>query len=149
MRAVVQRVFEGAVRVGGRAVGEIGRGLVVFLGVGEGDSEKDAEYLAEKIVGLRIFPDAEGKMNVSVKDVEGGVLLVSQFTLYGDCRKGKRPSFVEAAEPSKANRLYEYCVDRVRALGVKTATGEFQAMMEVNVRNDGPVTILLDSRKQF
>jgi len=149
LRAVVQRVTEGSVTVDGRLVGETGRGLVVFLGVGEGDDEKDAEYLAAKIVGLRIFPDEAGKMNGSVKDIEGGVLLVSQFTLYGDCRKGKRPSFVAAAAPGEANRLYEYCVERVRALGVETATGEFQAMMEVNVRNDGPVTILLDSRKQF
>jgi len=149
MRAVVQRVREASVTVDGRLVGKVGRGLVVFLGVGEGDSEKDAEVLAEKIVGLRIFPDADGKMNISVQDIGGGVLMVSQFTLYGDCRKGKRPSFVQAADPAEANSLYEYCVDRVKALGVETATGEFQAMMEVNVRNDGPVTILLDSRKQF
>ncbi|NOZ21709.1 MAG: D-tyrosyl-tRNA(Tyr) deacylase [Planctomycetes bacterium] len=149
MRAVAQRVFEASVTVEGRLVGKIGRGLVVFLGVGEGDAEKDADYLAEKIAGLRIFPDADGKMNVSVKDVGGGVLMISQFTLYGDCRKGKRPSFVQAAEATEANRLYEYCVGRIKALGVETATGEFQAMMEVNVRNDGPVTILLDSKKEF
>lgn len=149
MRAVVQRVSGASVSVEGRVVGETGRGLVVFLGVGAGDTESDADYLAEKMVGLRIFPDEEGKMNRSVTEAGGGILIVSQFTLYGDCRKGKRPSFITAAEPGEANRLYEYCVGRVRGFGVPVATGQFQAMMDVKVSNDGPVTILLDSRKQF
>jgi len=149
MRAVVQRVFKAHVRVDGDVVGEIGPGLVVFLGVGDGDADRDADYLAEKIAGLRIFRDDEEKMNRSVRDAGGEVLVVSQFTLYGDCRKGKRPSFIAAAEPQRANELYEYCVDAMRGLGVPVATGQFQAMMEVNVSNDGPVTILLDSRKEF
>ena len=135
--------------VNGAVVGAIRRGLVVFLGVGQGDTEQDADYLAEKITGLRIFPDEVGKMNLDVKDAGGEVLVVSQFTLYGDCRRGKRPSFTDAASLGEANRLYEYCVKRIQSLDVKTATGQFQAMMEVRVANDGPVTILLDSRKLF
>lgn len=149
MRAVVQRVSSASVGVDGTIVGAIGKGLTVFLGVGAEDTERDADYLAEKIVGLRIFPDENHKMNLSLQDVGGEVLVVSQFTLYGDCRKGKRPSFVTAAPPDEANRLYEYCVERIRGFGIPAATGQFQAMMEVKVSNDGPVTILLDSTKQF
>ena len=149
MRAVVQRVSRASVDVDGERVGEIGRGLVVLLGVGEDDTEKDAAYLAEKIVGLRIFEDGEGKMNLSMRDVGGEALVVSQFTLFGDTRKGKRPSFVKAAPPEKAERLYEDFVGRVREAGVPTATGRFQAMMALSLINDGPVTILLDSRKAF
>lgn len=149
MRAVVQRVSESRVTVGGETVGEIGRGLLVLLGVGEGDQESDAQYLAEKVAGLRIFEDAEGKMNLSVADVGGSVLVVSQFTLYGDCRKGRRPSFTDAAPPDRADELYQVFARRLSDLGVPTATGEFQARMAVSLVNDGPVTLLLDSQRQF
>jgi len=149
MRAVVQRVSESRVTVGGETVGEIGRGLLVLLGVGEGDQESDAQYLAEKVAGLRIFEDAEGKMNLSVADVGGSVLVVSQFTLYGDCRKGRRPSFTDAAPPERADELYQVFAQRLSDLGVPTATGEFQARMAVSLVNGGPVTLLLDSRRQF
>jgi D-aminoacyl-tRNA deacylase len=149
MRAVIQRVSRAKVGVGGEGVGEIGRGLLVLLGVGRGDTQTDAVYLAEKIVALRIFEDAEGKMNRSVVDVGGAVLAVSQFTLYGDARKGRRPSFDEAAPPAIARELYEYFVARIRAAGLRCETGRFQEMMQVELVNEGPVTILLDSRKNF
>lgn len=149
MRAVVQRVKRASVRVNGAITGEIGPGLLVLLGVGKEDEESDADYLAAKVAGLRIFEDDAGKMNLSVTDVTGGVLAVSQFTLYGDVRKGKRPSFDSAAEPQRARQLYESFVARVRALGLPCETGIFQETMEVELVNSGPVTILLDSRKLF
>jgi D-tyrosyl-tRNA(Tyr) deacylase len=149
MRAVVQRVARARVRVGDRTVGEIGQGLLVLLGVGRGDTEADAAYLAEKIVHLRIFEDAEGKMNRSLLDVGGEMLVVSQFTLYGDCRRGRRPSYSEAAPPEHARALYEYFVERARQYGPRVETGIFQEMMDVELVNVGPVTVLLDSRKQF
>ena len=149
MRAVVQRVSRAKVTVGGEITGEIGRGLLVLLGVGQPDTEADADYLAEKILGLRIFEDDAGKMNRSVVEVSGGVLAVSQFTLYGDVRRGRRPSIDDAARPEQARALYEYFVGRIRAAGLPCETGRFQEMMDVELVNDGPVTILLDSRKAF
>ena len=149
MRAVVQRVSRAKVSVEGAITGEIGRGLLVLLGVGRDDSEADVPYLVEKITGLRVFEDENGKMNRSVREVEGSVLAVSQFTLYGDVRRGKRPSFDEAAPPEEARRLYEKFVERVRATGVRCETGRFQEMMHVELVNEGPVTILLDSRRMF
>ena len=149
MRAVIQRVTRCKVTVEGRTVGEIGPGLLVLLGVGESDAEPAADYLAEKIIGLRVFEDDAGKMNLSVLDMGGEVLVVSQFTLYGDVRRGKRPSFDAAARPEEARRLYEYFVEKIRAAGLHCATGEFQAMMDVELVNDGPVTIILDSEKAF
>jgi len=149
MRAVVQRVSRCRVTVEGNTVGEIGHGLLVLLGVGKSDAEPAADYLVEKIIGLRIFEDAEGKMNLSVQDAGGALLVVSQFTLFGDVRRGKRPSFDAAARPEEAKRLYEYFVSRVRAAGLRCETGQFQAMMEVELVNSGPVTILLDSEKLF
>ena len=149
MRAVLQRVTRAAVRVEGETVGEIGPGLVVLLGVARDDTEEDARYLVEKTTALRVFDDEEGRMNRSVVDAGGALLVVSQFTLYGDTRKGRRPSYIDAAEPEKARALYEYFVGRVRAEGIKVETGIFQAMMQVHLTNDGPVTILLDSRKLF
>jgi D-aminoacyl-tRNA deacylase len=149
MRAVVQRVSRARVTVGEWTSGEIGHGLLVLLGVGRGDTEADAIYLAEKIAGLRVFEDAEAKMNRSVQDVGGSVLAVSQFTLYGDVRRGKRPSFDGAAPPEEARRLYEFFVERVRALGLRCETGRFQEMMQVELENEGPVTILVDSEKGF
>ena len=138
-----------SVKVGGEITGEIGRGLLVLLGVAHEDTEADADYLAEKIAGLRILEDDGGKMNLSVTDVGGAVLAVSQFTLFGDVRRGKRPSFDAAARPERARELYEYFVDRVRGLGLRCETGRFQEMMEVELINSGPVTILLDSKKGF
>ena len=149
MRAVVQRVTEARVEVAGKAVGEIGAGLLVLLGVGRDDTRDDADYLADKTVNLRVFDDDEGKMNRSLSESGGAILVVSQFTLYGDVRRGRRPSYSDAAEPEKANQLYEYFVERLRSFGVKVETGVFQAMMKVSLTNDGPVTILLDSRKLF
>ena len=149
MRAVIQRVSRASVTVDGRVVGQIGIGLLVLLGVAQGDDEAAADYLADKTAGLRIFEDADEKMNLSCAEVGGAVLVVSQFTLYGDVRKGKRPSFDRAARPDDANRLYEYFVSRIRASGLKCETGIFQAMMDVELVNDGPVTILLDSERQF
>ena len=149
MRAVVQRVSEATVEADGQISGVIERGLLVLLGVAREDEKQDAEYLAEKIANLRVFDDDAGKMNQSLMDVRGEMLVVSQFTLYGDVRRGRRPSYTDAAEPEKANKLYEYFVQRVRALGVKTETGVFQATMKVSLVNDGPVTILLDSQKAF
>lgn len=149
MRSVVQRVKQASVKVDGVPVGEIGQGLLVFLGVGENDSEKDLSWLVEKIVSLRVFEDEEGKMNRSIQDISGEILLVSQFTLYGDCRKGKRPSFSGAAAAEKAKTLFDQAVSAVRGRGVPVATGIFQAEMEVGLVNDGPVTLLLDSEKNF
>ncbi len=149
MRAVVQRVSRAKVTVAGEPVGEIGTGLLVLLGVGQNDTEADADYLGEKVAGLRIFEDAEGKMNRAVGESGGAVLAVSQFTLYGDVRRGKRPSFDAAARPEQARRLYEHFVEKVRAAGLRCETGRFQEMMQGELVNDGPVTILLDSQKAF
>ena len=147
MRAVVQRVSRCRVTVSGKVVGEIGGGLLVLLGVSKTDGESAADYLAEKIIGLRIFEDAEGKMNRSLQEAGGAALVVSQFTLYGAVRRGRRPSFDAAARPEEAKRLYEYFLGKIRAAGLRCETGEFQAMMEVELVNAGPVTILLDSEK--
>ncbi len=149
MRAVVQRVSRAKVSVNGTITGEIGLGLLVLLGVGQEDSDSDLNYMVEKIAGLRVFEDEAGKMNRSVRDVNGSVLAVSQFTLYGDVRRGKRPSFDNAAPPVEARRFYELFVERIRAAGLLCETGRFQEMMEVELVNDGPVTILLDSKKLF
>ncbi|MGD0181567.1 MAG: D-aminoacyl-tRNA deacylase [Terriglobales bacterium] len=149
MRAVVQRVSRAQVAVDGEIVGEVGPGLLVLLGVTHADTEPDADYLADKIVGLRVFEDENGKMNLDVASIGGGILVVSQFTLYGDVRRGKRPSFVAAAKPVRARQVYEYFVARIRAAGLPCQTGRFQEMMEVELVNDGPVTILLDSAKTF
>src|ERR1700691_4723879 len=149
MRAVVQRVSRAQVAVDGEVAGEIGLGLLVLLGVDREDTEADATYLAEKIAGLRVFEDAEGKMNRSAQDVGGSVLAVSQFTLYGDVRRGKRPSFDAAAPPEKARQLYEFFVEQMRASGLRCETGRFQETMRVELVSEGPVTILLDSKKEF
>ena len=149
MRVVVQRVSRARVTVNGTVNGEIGLGLLVLLGVGAGDTRTDADYLAEKTIGLRIFEDAGGKMNLSVAEVAGALLVVSQFTLYGDARRGKRPSFDAAAPPEQARELYEYFVEKVRAAGLRCETGRFQETMQVELVNEGPVTILLDSAKVF
>ena len=145
MRAVIQRVSEAAVDIGSRRAGEVGRGLLVLLGVHRDDTEAEADKLAAKLVELRCFTDDAGKMNLSCRDVDGEMLVVSQFTLYGDCRKGRRPSYTDAAPPDKANALYEHFVGALRRLGVrKVATGEFGAMMSVSLVNDGPVTLIVD-----
>ena len=149
MRAVVQRVRRAQGMLAGKIVGEIGRGLLVLLGVTHADTEADADYLAGKIAGLRIFEDANGKMNLDTAAVEGGILVVSQFTLCGDVHRGKRPSFDAAAPPGRARQLYEYFVERIRAAGLPCQTGRFQEMMQVELVNEGPVTILLDSTKTF
>jgi D-tyrosyl-tRNA(Tyr) deacylase len=149
MRAVVQRVSQARVRVDGQVVGEIARGFLVLLGVSGQDTAADVTYIASKIRGLRIFPDEQGKMNRSVEDIGGAVLLVSQFTLYGDARAGRRPSFIEAAPPDKAKALYDDAVRELRGAGLPVETGVFQADMQVELINDGPVTLLLDSSKQF
>lgn len=149
MRAVVQRVSRARVTVDGEITGDISHGLLVLLGVAHDDAQSDANYLADKVAGLRIFEDDAGKMNLSVADVGGAILAVSQFTLFGDVRRGKRPSFDAAARPEKARELYEYFVARIRALGLRCETGRFQEMMKVELSNEGPVTILLDSQKLF
>jgi D-tyrosyl-tRNA(Tyr) deacylase len=149
MRAVVQRVSRCSVRVQGEVVGQIGAGLLVLLGVSKADSDSAADYLVEKVLGLRIFEDQQGKMNLSVREIGGDVLVVSQFTLFGDVRRGKRPSFDAAAAPEEAKRLYEYFVSEIRAAGLRCETGQFQAMMDVELINAGPVTILLDSERTF
>ena len=149
MRAVIQRVSRAKVTVDGEITGEIGRGILVLLGVSRQDSETEALYLLEKTLNLRIFEDPEGKMNLSLLDIAGELLVVSQFTLYGDARKGRRPSFIAAAAPDEANRLYEFFVGAARRQIERVETGRFQAMMDVELVNDGPVTILLDSDKNF
>ena len=149
MKALLQRVTTASVSIDDKEVGRIGRGLVVFLGVASGDTEKDAQYLADKMVNLRIFADEEGKLNLSALDISSELLLVSQFTLLADTRKGRRPSFIGAAPPAQAEELFEYFIGQVRATGLKVETGRFQAYMQVEIHNDGPVTILLDSREKF
>src|SRR5712692_5760906 len=149
MRAVVQRVTRASVKVDGEIVGEIGNGLVALLGIARDDTEKDATYLVEKIAALRIFDDEAGVMNRSVKDVSGALIIVSQFTLYGDVRRGLRPSWIDAAPPEIAEPLYDFFVKQARTFISEVATGSFRAMMQVELVNDGPVTILLDSRKLF
>ena len=149
MRAVVQRVSRAKVTVDGKVTGEIGQGVLLLLGVAGTDTEDDARYLVDKTLNLRIFEDADGKMNLSLLDVKGGLLVVSQFTLYGDTRRGRRPSFIDAAPPERANELYELFVSESRKQINEVATGLFQAMMDVELVNDGPVTILIDSEKQF
>ncbi len=148
MKALLQRVTGASVSVGDEVVGSIGRGLVVFVGVANGDTEKDAQYLAQKTVNLRIFADEVGRFNLSALDIEGELLLVSQFTLIADTRKGRRPSFVEAAPPAQAEQLFGQFVEQARATGLKVETGRFQQYMQVEIHNDGPVTILLDSREK-
>ncbi|MBT3376901.1 MAG: D-tyrosyl-tRNA(Tyr) deacylase [Lentisphaerae bacterium] len=147
MRAVIQRVLEASVDCDGTTVGQIGHGLLILLGVRTGDTSAEADYLVEKCMNLRIFTDADGKFNLSVRDIEGEVLVVSQFTLYGDTRKGRRPSFVDAARPDVSEPLYDQFVARVRATGLKTETGIFGAMMRVNLVNDGPVTVLVERER--
>ena len=149
MRAVVQRVKDSKVEVKGRTVGDIGRGLLIFLGVGKDDSEQDCDYLANKVAHLRIFSDTKGFMNLSLIETGGAALVVSQFTLWGDCRKGRRPSFTRAARPERARELYEHFIGLLKDKGVQVATGEFQEMMDVHLVNDGPVTLMLDSSKIF
>jgi D-tyrosyl-tRNA(Tyr) deacylase len=149
MKALLQRVTRALVSIDNEELGRIGQGLVVFLGVASGDTEKDAQYLAQKIVNLRIFADEEGKFNLSALDINAELLLVSQFTLLADTRKGRRPSFVEAAPPVQAEELFDYFVEQTRATGLKVATGRFQAYMQVEIHNDGPVTIMLDNREKF
>lgn len=149
MRAVIQRVTESSVTVDGTVIGEIGHGFMVLLGVAEDDTHADADAIVEKIIGLRVFNDDEGKFNLSLLDVKGSVLVISQFTLLGDCRKGRRPSFIKAARPEIAVPLYESVIAGLRERGVRVATGEFGAHMDVQLVNDGPVTLLVDSRKEF
>ena len=149
MRAVIQRVSQASVVVAAQTVGAIGQGLMVLLGVAQKDTSKDAVYLAEKTASLRIFEDDNGKMNRSIEDIGGSILVVSQFTLLGDCRKGRRPGFTDAAPPELADALYQDYVDALRSKGITVATGVFRADMQVALINDGPVTIMLDSRKQF
>ncbi|MFQ5996367.1 MAG: D-aminoacyl-tRNA deacylase [Dehalococcoidales bacterium] len=149
MKALLQRVTRASVSIDNEEVGRIGKGLVVFLGVAGGDTEKDAQYLAQKIVNLRIFADEEGKFNLSALDIKAELLLVSQFTLLADTKKGRRPSFTEAAAPAQAEELFQYFVEQTRATGLKVATGRFQAYMQVEIHNDGPVTLMLDSSEKF
>ncbi len=146
MKALLQRVDRASVTVGGNVTGSIGKGLCVFLGVAEGDTQKDIAWLADKVVNLRIFDDESGKMNRSVIDEKGEILIVSQFTLCGDCKRGRRPSWTNAAEPTEANRMYEKFVGEIESRGVVAATGVFQALMKVEICNDGPVTLMIDSR---
>ena len=147
MRAVIQRVSSASVKVDEETIGSIGKGLLIFLGVGETDTEFDLKYIADKSVGLRIFSDENDKMNLSVEDIGGEILVISQFTLYGDCRKGKRPSFSKSMEPVAANKMYEQFIAEIKSKGIRTEHGEFGADMKVELLNDGPVTILLDSSK--
>ncbi len=149
MRAVLQRVKQARVHVEGRVIGEIKQGLLVFIGVGKEDQEADADYLAAKIPQLRVFEDAEGKFNRSLLDIKGEILVVSQFTLFGDCRRGRRPSFSDAAEPDQARELYQRFITKLKENAITVAQGEFQAHMEVELINDGPVTLLLESKKLF
>lgn len=149
MRAVLQRVAEASVQIDGREVGRIGKGILVLLGIGRDDLPEDSSQLAEKIVHLRIFPDQDDKMNHSVLEVGGGILVVSQFTLWGDCRKGRRPSYTDAAPPEHARPLYEHFIEQLKRFAIPVATGRFQEMMRIHLINDGPVTLMLDSRKLF
>jgi len=149
VKVLLQRVTGASVSVAGEEVGRIGQGLVVFVGVANGDTEKDVQYLAQKTAGLRIFADEEGKFNLSALDIKGELLVVSQFTLLADTRKGRRPSFVDAAPPAQAEALFEQFVEQARATGLKVETGRFQQYMQVEIHNDGPVTIMLDSREKF
>ncbi len=149
MRCVVQRVNKAMVSVDDKCIAEICKGIVVFVGIGKDDDESDVDYLAAKIPQLRIFEDAQGRANLSLIEIKGEILVVSQFTLYGDCRRGRRPSFSEAAEPGKAHLLYRRLINKIQQQGVTVSTGEFQAHMAVELVNDGPVTILLDSKKTF
>lgn len=149
MRAIIQRVSNSRVLVGDGVVGEIQKGLIVLLGVSNDDTEKDAEYLADKVVNLRVFDDNNGKMNLSLLDIEGELLIVSQFTLYGDCRKGRRPSYDKAACPEKAKSLYETFIRCCKEFNINIETGKFQTEMMVEICNDGPVTLLIDSKKEF
>jgi len=149
VKALLQRVTGASVSVGGEVVGRIGRGLVILVGVADGDTEKDAQYLAQKTVSLRIFSDEAGRFNLSALDIKGELLVVSQFTLLADTKKGRRPSFIEAAPPAQAEELFERFVEQARATGLKVETGRFQQYMQVEIHNDGPVTILLDSREKF
>lgn len=148
MRVLIQRVTSGKVTIDGRVIGQIGKGYVVLLGIKEGDSEKDARLLAEKTVNLRVMSDRQGRMNLSIKDIDGELLVISQFTLYADTSAGRRPSFIQAAKPELANKLYQYYVDQLKKMGVKNVqTGEFGAYMKVEIVNDGPVTIMLESEE--
>ncbi len=149
MKALLQRVTSASVSVTDEVAGRIGQGLVVFIGVANSDTRKDAQYLAQKVANLRIFTDEEGRFNLSALDINGELLIVSQFTLLADTRRGRRPSFTEAAPPAQAEELFEYFVEEVRATGLKVATGRFQQYMQVEIHNDGPVTILLDSSDKF
>lgn len=149
MRAVVQRVKEASVTVDNQIVGKISKGLLVFLGVGEGDNETDLTYLVDKTLGLRIFQDENDKMNLSVEDINGEILVISQFTLFGDVRKGKRPSFIKSAHPEIGNKFYEEFITKINKSGIKVESGEFGAHMDIDLINDGPVTILIDSKKDF
>jgi D-aminoacyl-tRNA deacylase len=149
VRAVVQRVLEASVAVSGETIGKIGQGVLVFLGVGTDDTDEDGHSLADKVVNLRIFPDAHNKMNLSVLDVQGAIMVISQFTLFGDCRKGRRPSYIAAAQPEQANTLYETFIDALLQHTPAVVTGRFQEHMQVSLINDGPVTLLIDSRKSF
>ncbi len=149
MRAVIQRVNYSKVEVEGKVLGEIGEGLLILLGISSGDKKEDADYLADKIATLRIFRDENDKLNLSLLDIKGSVLVVSQFTLYGDCRKGRRPSFTSAASPQKAEELYKYFIEKLKTLEIPVEEGEFGAMMKVHLINDGPVTFILDSEKNF
>ncbi len=149
MKALLQRVTRASVSVDGEVVGRIGQGLVIFVGVASGDTEKDAQYLAQKTANLRIFPDEEGRFNLSALDIKGELLVVSQFTLLADTRKGRRPSFIEAAPPVQAEEIFERFVEQARATGLRVETGRFQQYMQVEIHNDGPVTILLDSKGKF
>lgn len=146
MKAVVQRVSQASVTIDNNKISEIENGLLVLLGIGHEDMEKEADYLVDKIINLRIFEDDQGKMNISLKDINGQLMVVSQFTLMGDCRKGRRPSFIHAAKPDHANALYEYFVQKAKVKGIETQTGIFQAMMDVQLINQGPVTLLLDTQ---
>lgn len=149
MRAVIQRVTESKVEVNGEIIGETGEGMLILLGIGHDDNKDDADYLAEKIANLRIFRDSEDKMNLSLIDIKGQTLVISQFTIFGDCRKGRRPSFTDASPPETAKELYEYFIEKMKNLGIRTEQGEFGAMMKVSLTNDGPVTFILDSKKLF
>jgi len=149
VKALLQRVTEASVNIAGEEVGRIGRGLVILVGVANGDTERDIQYLVEKVLNLRIFPDEEGRFSLSALDIKGELLLVSQFTLLADTRKGRRPSFTEAAPPAQAQELFKLFTERARASGLKVETGRFQEYMQVEIHNDGPVTIMLDSRDKF